>query len=202
MCWCASAVCAVLHRAAPSQHLFPRNNSGLEEGGYSLWQASSLWVSLYADKWVKFIFLSFEAFYTCFFHRSVRFRWYQGFFSSGSSPPTWALDNIYIGPQCQDMCNGHGACVGGTHCACDPGYSGSDCSVPDTPNPDFLKEDFEGRLMAILPCKAPPHCFLLAIFLDLQPENSLILISHIYISYLQLLFIWNDLIKSFVVLEF
>uniref|UniRef100_H3DF31 Reelin n=1 Tax=Tetraodon nigroviridis TaxID=99883 RepID=H3DF31_TETNG len=75
---------------------------------------------------------------------SVRFRWYQGFFSSGSSPPTWALDNIYIGPQCQDMCNGHGACVGGTHCACDPGYSGSDCSVPDTPNPDFLKEDFEG----------------------------------------------------------
>lgn len=27
---------------------------------------------------------------------------------------------------------------------CDPGYSGSDCSVPDTPNPDFLKEDFEG----------------------------------------------------------
>lgn len=77
-------------------------------------------------------------------YRSVRFRWYQGFFSTGSAPPTWALDNIYIGPQCQDMCNGHGACVGGTHCVCDPGYSGSDCSEPDTPNPDFLKEDFEG----------------------------------------------------------
>lgn len=106
-------------------------------------------------------FSLFPSLYMGFFHRSVRFRWYQGFFSSGSSPPTWALDNIYIGPQCQDMCNGHGACVGGTHCACDPGYSGSDCSVPDTPNPDFLKEDFEGRLMAILPCKAPPHCFLL-----------------------------------------
>uniref|UniRef100_A0A3Q3J4K3 Reelin n=1 Tax=Monopterus albus TaxID=43700 RepID=A0A3Q3J4K3_MONAL len=75
---------------------------------------------------------------------SVRFRWYQGFFSAGSTPPTWALDNVYIGPQCQDMCNGHGACVGGTHCACDPGYSGPDCSVPDAPNPDFLKEDFEG----------------------------------------------------------
>lgn len=79
-----------------------------------------------------------------FQYRSVRFRWYQGFFSTGSSPPTWALDNIYIGPQCQDMCNGHGACVGGSHCVCDLGYSGSDCSVPDTPNPDFLKEDFEG----------------------------------------------------------
>ncbi|KAG7267028.1 hypothetical protein CRUP_004163, partial [Coryphaenoides rupestris] len=78
---------------------------------------------------------------------SVRFRWYQGFFSPGAAPPTWALDNVYIGPQCQDMCNGHGSCVGGTHCACDPGYSGADCSVPDSPNPDFLKEDFEGGVV-------------------------------------------------------
>lgn len=75
---------------------------------------------------------------------SIRFRWYQGFFSSGSAPPTWALDNVYIGPQCQDMCNGHGACMGGSHCVCDPGYAGLDCSVPEIPNTDFLKEDFEG----------------------------------------------------------
>ena len=60
------------------------------------------------------------------------------------TPPTWALDNVYIGPQCQDMCNKHGACIGGTHCECDPGYTGADCSAPETPNPDFLKEDFEG----------------------------------------------------------
>lgn len=79
------------------------------------------------------------------FHSSVRFRWYQGFYSGGMSPPTWALDSVYIGPQCQNMCNGHGACVQGTHCNCDPGYSGPDCSVPDMPNPDFLKEDFEGN---------------------------------------------------------
>uniref|UniRef100_A0A8B9J9J5 Reelin n=1 Tax=Astyanax mexicanus TaxID=7994 RepID=A0A8B9J9J5_ASTMX len=75
---------------------------------------------------------------------SVRFRWYQGFYSSGTAPPTWALDNVYIGPQCQDMCSGHGVCVRGTHCECDPGYSGPDCSVQESPNPDFLKEDFEG----------------------------------------------------------
>lgn len=79
---------------------------------------------------------------------SIRFRWYQGFFSSGSAPPTWALDNIYIGPQCQDMCNGHGSCVGGSHCICDPGYAGADCSVPEVPNTDFLKEDFEGGLLS------------------------------------------------------
>uniref|UniRef100_A0AAR2ITR7 Reelin n=1 Tax=Pygocentrus nattereri TaxID=42514 RepID=A0AAR2ITR7_PYGNA len=76
----------------------------------------------------------------------IRFRWYQGFFSSGMTPPAWALDNVYIGPQCQDMCSGHGACVRGTHCECDPGYSGPGCSVPDASNPDFLKEDFEGAL--------------------------------------------------------
>uniref|UniRef100_A0A3P9KU35 Reelin n=1 Tax=Oryzias latipes TaxID=8090 RepID=A0A3P9KU35_ORYLA len=76
-------------------------------------------------------------------HVSIRFRWYQGFFSAGSNPPTWAIDNVYIGPQCHDMCNGHGACVGGSHCVCDPGYSGPDCSAPETPNPDFLKDDFE-----------------------------------------------------------
>lgn len=76
--------------------------------------------------------------------RSVRFRWYQGFYLVGMAPPTWALDNVYIGPLCQDMCSGHGTCVKGTHCNCDPGYSGPNCSVPDVPNPDFLKEDFEG----------------------------------------------------------
>ncbi|XP_058607158.1 reelin isoform X3 [Onychostoma macrolepis] len=78
---------------------------------------------------------------------SVRFRWYQGFYSGGVAPATWALDSVYIGPQCQSMCNGHGVCVSGTHCSCDPGFSGPDCSVPDVPNPDFLKEDFEGGVL-------------------------------------------------------
>ncbi|XP_041109989.1 reelin-like isoform X1 [Polyodon spathula] len=77
---------------------------------------------------------------------SVRFRWYQGFYTGGTPPATWALDNVYIGPQCEDMCSGRGACVNGTHCECDLGYSGPTCKTSSTANPDFLMEDFEGSL--------------------------------------------------------
>ncbi|KAK1334966.1 hypothetical protein QTO34_004540, partial [Cnephaeus nilssonii] len=77
--------------------------------------------------------------------RSVRFRWYQGFYPVGSQPVTWAIDNVYIGPQCEEMCNGHGSCINGTKCICDPGYSGPTCKI-STKNPDFLKDDFEGQL--------------------------------------------------------
>ncbi|ELW72090.1 Reelin [Tupaia chinensis] len=76
---------------------------------------------------------------------SVRFRWYQGFYPAGSQPVTWAIDNVYIGPQCEEMCNGHGSCINGTKCICDPGYSGPTCKI-STKNPDFLKDDFEGQL--------------------------------------------------------
>nr|XP_060484465.1 reelin [Panthera onca] len=79
------------------------------------------------------------------FSRSVRFRWYQGFYPAGSQPVTWAIDNVYIGPQCEEMCNGHGSCINGTKCICDPGYSGPTCKI-STKNPDFLKDDFEGQL--------------------------------------------------------
>ncbi|KAE8616335.1 hypothetical protein XENTR_v10008776 [Xenopus tropicalis] len=76
---------------------------------------------------------------------SIRFRWYQGFYPITMQPVTWAIDNIYIGPQCEEMCNGHGSCINGTKCICDPGYSGPTCKV-STKNPDFLKDDFEGQL--------------------------------------------------------
>lgn len=82
----------------------------------------------------------------CLFSRSVRFRWYQGFYPAGSQPVTWAIDNVYIGPQCEEMCNGHGSCINGTKCICDPGYSGPTCKI-STKNPDFLKDDFEGNLL-------------------------------------------------------
>ena len=41
---------------------------------------------------------------------STRFRWRQSVFAPSDM---WALDNIYIGEQCLDMCHGHGACVNG-----------------------------------------------------------------------------------------
>ncbi|PKU41761.1 reelin isoform x1 [Limosa lapponica baueri] len=75
----------------------------------------------------------------------ARFRWYQGFYPAGSQPMTWAIDNVYIGPQCEEMCNGHGSCINGTKCICDPGYSGPTCKI-STKNSDFLKDDFEGQL--------------------------------------------------------
>uniref|UniRef100_A0A670YZJ6 Reelin n=1 Tax=Pseudonaja textilis TaxID=8673 RepID=A0A670YZJ6_PSETE len=75
----------------------------------------------------------------------VRFRWYQGFYPAGTQPVTWAIDNVYIGPQCEEMCSGHGSCINGSKCICDPGYSGPTCRIT-TKNPDFLKDDFEGQL--------------------------------------------------------
>lgn len=46
VCWCATTLFTVLHRAPSCQHLFPWYNSGLEEGSHSLWEASFVWVRL------------------------------------------------------------------------------------------------------------------------------------------------------------
>ncbi|XP_078717259.1 LOW QUALITY PROTEIN: reelin [Lampetra fluviatilis] len=73
----------------------------------------------------------------------VRFRWYQGYFlpgSAGGGP--WALDGVYVGPQCEDMCSGHGGCVGGARCECDAGFSGPTCARRP-PLRSFLSHDFE-----------------------------------------------------------
>ncbi|GIY14306.1 reelin [Caerostris extrusa] len=49
---------------------------------------------------------------------STRFRFIQHEFDTSDN---WALDNLYIGPQCKDMCSGHGRCIEGT-CMCDRGF--------------------------------------------------------------------------------
>lgn len=43
--------------------------------------------------------------------QATRFRWHQP--APFDKQQTWALDNIYIGDGCIDMCGGHGRCTEG-----------------------------------------------------------------------------------------
>ena len=52
---------------------------------------------------------------------TTRFRWIQD--SPEEAAPGWALDDIYVGESCPDMCHGRGHCKYGM-CHCDEGYSG------------------------------------------------------------------------------
>lgn len=82
----------------------------------------------------------------CFVYSSVRFRWYQGFYADdfeAASAVPWALDDVYIGPACEQQCNGHGICVDeGERCLCDEGYGGATCCDIVKDNPAFFKETF------------------------------------------------------------
>ena len=77
----------------------------------------------------------------------VRFRWSQDRRAHYDSArlTSWAIDNVYVGMQCETHCSGHGTCIGGMLCLCDDGYTGDQCTS-DSRRPNFLKEDFEGRL--------------------------------------------------------
>ena len=74
----------------------------------------------------------------------MRFRWYQGHFSPQQFVTSWALDNVYIGMQCEGDCSGHGTCVSGVLCECDDGFTGAVCAT-ETRRPTYLIEDFEGK---------------------------------------------------------
>uniref|UniRef100_A0A8C6XT10 Reelin n=1 Tax=Naja naja TaxID=35670 RepID=A0A8C6XT10_NAJNA len=69
---------------------------------------------------------------------ATRFRWSQCYYTSQDE---WALDNIYIGQQCPNMCNGHGWCDHGL-CRCDSGYQGTECH-PENNLPSTIMSDFE-----------------------------------------------------------
>jgi len=85
----------------------------------------------------------------------VRFRWSQdrlgSFHAAAAAAASWAIDNVYVGMQCEAHCSGHGTCIGGMFCLCDDGYTGDHCTS-DTHKPNFLKEDFEGRLDFVAFC--------------------------------------------------
>ena len=80
------------------------------------------------------------------FFSQTRFRWYQ---SSYSSDFTWAIDNVYIGAACPNLCSGHGQCRSnatrtGLVCDCDAGFGGVDCQ-PTAPLATELLEPFENE---------------------------------------------------------
>lgn len=86
----------------------------------------------------------------------MRFRWNQQFyedeFTAANAIP-WAIDDVYIGPGCEQMCNGHGICAtDGATCICDSGYGGPTCCEEIPNNPTFFKEDFEYGVCVILTC--------------------------------------------------
>ena len=74
----------------------------------------------------------------------TRFRWYQSSYSTAFS---WAIDNVFIGASCPNLCSGHGRCRTNTNnsdlvCDCDNGYGGIDCQ-PTTNLSVTIAEKFE-----------------------------------------------------------
>ena len=66
------------------------------------------------------------------------FHWSQSSFTSSSS---WAIDGVYVGNECPNMCSGHGNCTAQGVCRCDSGFTGPSCA-PGTPLPKQLSDDF------------------------------------------------------------
>ncbi|KAM9390581.1 reelin-like, partial [Salvelinus alpinus] len=71
---------------------------------------------------------------------ATRFRWIQNYYGEQDE---WALDDIYIGQQCPQMCHGHGWCDHG-HCRCDEGFSVPDC-LSSSPLSSSVLSDFESQ---------------------------------------------------------
>ncbi|XP_062597072.1 reelin-like [Saccostrea cucullata] len=79
------------------------------------------------------------------FSSSTRFRWIQDAISKVGT--SWALDDIYVGEKCPDLCHSRGICVNGK-CFCERGYFGKSC----LPRPDSListlYDSFEGGIFS------------------------------------------------------
>ncbi|XP_077982491.1 reelin-like [Glandiceps talaboti] len=74
---------------------------------------------------------------------TTQFRWIQP--SPSRNAPSWSVDDIYIGEQCPQLCNGHGLCTDTKECICDTGYQGPTCT-PSTKLPHYMIETFEAGI--------------------------------------------------------
>ncbi|CAJ0961012.1 unnamed protein product, partial [Ranitomeya imitator] len=99
------------------------------------YQLQRVLVSDTFNKWTRFTLPLPE--YTR--SQGTRFRWNQP--SPFDKQQTWAIDNIYIGDGCVDMCSGHGRCVQG-NCVCDDYWGGIYCDEPEVSLPTQLKDTF------------------------------------------------------------
>ncbi|GFR97721.1 reelin-like [Elysia marginata] len=93
-----------------------------------------------AGTWTRFIILLNDV----TFSSTTQFRWIQDG-ANGTIP--WALDDIYIGEKCPEMCRGRGDCVMGV-CQCDQGYLGLTCSPAPRSLRARLFDSFEGGVFA------------------------------------------------------
>lgn len=85
--------------------------------------AYTSYADIYFSKSMINLYSSFEPLLS---FSATRFRWQQQ--SAGGTEPThWALNDVYVGPACDNFCSGHGTCYY-PHCNCDEGYTGRDCS--------------------------------------------------------------------------
>ncbi|XP_070558262.1 reelin-like isoform X2 [Ptychodera flava] len=74
--------------------------------------------------------------------RKIQFRWWQ---AAAVDAPDFALDDVYIGPSCPDMCNGKGICYHG-ECVCEQGYHGPSC-LSVTPLTNSISDRFDDKTL-------------------------------------------------------
>jgi hypothetical protein len=77
---------------------------------------------------------------------TVKLQWIGIFQMVANSSEHWAIDNVYIGMGCPNMCKNHGRCNSTDQCVCDEGYSGVNCNVSSRPLATKLEENFNGSL--------------------------------------------------------
>ena len=78
-------------------------------------------------------------------NKAIRFRWSRGYLNvtERQIAPHWAVRNVFLGPQCPDLCNGRGQCRPMAVCLCDDDYKGDSCQHLTGDSALVLPRDFQ-----------------------------------------------------------